>query len=255
MKKFTRAIVRTPCPEMIDGLTTANLGKPDYPKALVQHQTYGEALKKCGLEVFVLAPDSRYPDSTFVEDTALLTTRGAIITRPGAPSRSGEIVETEAVLSQFFKNIKRITVPGTLDAGDVLMVDSHFYIGLSSRTNVEGANQLIQLLNQFGLSASTIPVQEGLHLKSGVAYLNRQYLVINSDFVTRPEFQNFSLIKVSDSESYAANCLWINNYVLVASGFPETKKAIEKAGFTTIELDMSEFRKIDGGLSCLSLRY
>ncbi|MBN2090373.1 N(G),N(G)-dimethylarginine dimethylaminohydrolase [candidate division KSB1 bacterium] len=255
MKKYSHAIVRIPCREMIHGLTTANLGKPDYDKALEQHQAYIDALKQCGLEVLVLDPDNRYPDSTFVEDTALLTTRGAIITNPGAPSRKGETDEMQTVLGQYFEDIKKIQTPGTLDAGDVLMAESHFYIGLSSRTNFEGAKQLIQILTQFGFSASTIPVNEGLHLKSGVAYLNNNYLAINSDVMTSPEFQKYSLIKVIDPESYAANCLWINDKVLVASGFPVTKEAIEKAGFETVELDVSEFRKLDGGLSCLSLRF
>jgi dimethylargininase len=255
MKRYTHAIVRTPCPEMIHGLTTANLGKPDYNKALDQHQAYIAALKNCGLEVLVLEPDSEFPDSTFVEDTALLSTRGAIITSPGAPSRKGEIVKMQTVLSQFFKEITKIEEPGTVDAGDVLMAESHFYIGLSARTNSEGAKQLVQLLTQSGFSASTIPVQEGLHLKSGVAYLDKNYLVVNPSFINRIEFQKYSLIKVTGAESYAANCLWINDYVLVANGFPETKKAIERAGFQTIELDVSEFRKLDGGLSCLSLRF
>ncbi len=255
MKKYSHAIVRIPCREMIHGLTTANLGKPDYDKALVQHQAYSDALKRCGLEVLVLNPDNRYPDSTFVEDTALLTTRGAIITNPGAPSRKGEIDEMQTVLGQYFKDVKKIQAPGTLDAGDVLMAESHFYIGLSSRTNFEGAKQLIQILTQLGFSASTIPVHEGLHLKSGVAYLNHHYLVINSDFLAEPRFQQYSLIKVINQENYAANCLWINDYVLVVSGFPKTKEAIEKAGFETVELDVSEFRKLDGGLSCLSLRF
>lgn len=255
MKRYTHAIVRTPCPEMIRGLTTANLGKPDYHKALEQHQAYIDALKRCGLEVLVLEPDNRFPDSTFVEDTALLTNRGAIITSPGAPSRKGEIIEMQAVLYQFFKDIKKIAEPGTLDAGDVLMAESHFYIGLSTRTNPEGAKQLIQFLKRYDFNASTVPVYNGIHLKSGVAYLNNNFLVLHSDFINRVEFQKYSLIKVNQKEKYAANCLWINDYVLVASGFPATKRAIEAAGFQTIELDVSEFRKLDGGLSCLSLRF
>ncbi len=255
MKKYTHAIVRTPCREMIHGLTTANLGKPDYNKASDQHQAYIAALKSCGLEVLVLEPDSEFPDSTFVEDTALLTTQGAIITSPGAPSRKGEIVKMQTVLNQFFKEITKTEEPGTVDAGDVLMAESHFYIGLSARTNSEGANQLAQLLTQYSFSASIIPVRDGLHLKSGVAYLDKNYLVVNPNFITRIEFQKYSLIEVTGVESYAANCLWINDYVLVASGFPKTKNAIERAGFQTIELNVSEFRKLDGGLSCLSLRF
>ena len=252
---FKNAIVRKPCKNLVNGLTTANLGKPDYQLALIQHQAYIEALEECGLEVTVLEADEKHPDSTFIEDTALLTAHCAIIANPSAHSRNGEIIELSQLIENVYPIVESISTPGTLEGGDILMVGNHFYIGLSERTNLFGANQLIGILAKYGLVGSTIPVENFLHLKSGLSYLENNNLLVTSSFKNIPEFQKYNLIFVDDDESYAANSLWINNKVVVPKGFPKTKKKIEQAGYTTIEIDVSEFRKLDGGLSCLSLRY
>jgi len=252
---FQKAIVRLPCENIIEALSISNLGKPDYSKTLEQHSQYVAALQECGLKVITLNADIHFPDSTFVEDTALLTPDCAIISRPGAPSRQGETVHMERVLKDYFQRMEHIQAPGTLDAGDILQVDKHYYIGLSSRTNPEGARQMISILDQYDMYGSTVPLQDMLHLKSGVAYLDNGYLVTTGEFIDHPVLKKFKQIKVDPDESYAANCLWLNGSVLVARGFSNTARAIQKAGFPVIELDMSEFRKIDGGLSCLSLRF
>lgn len=252
---YTKAIVRRPCKKIINGLTTANLGRPDYETALKQHSHYVEALQECGLEVIILEPDKNFPDSTFVEDTALLTPQCAIITNPGAPSRKGEIVEINEVLQIYFDNIERIENPGTVDGGDILRVGTYYYIGISERTNLAGAQQVISILNRYGMSASAVSLKNVLHLKSGISFIEKGNLIVSSEFIEKPDFQSFNLIKVDEDESYSANCVWINEKVLIAKGFPKTKKAIEKAGYKTIEIDVSEFRKVDGGLSCLSLRF
>jgi dimethylargininase len=254
-KKFTHAIVRKPCPAMVNGLTTAGLGKPDYQKALIQHNMYVDALKECGLHVTVLNGDNEYPDSTFIEDIALCTRSCAIITNPGAPSRNGETRAMKPILQEFYKNIEEIRSPGTLDAGDVMMVDNHFYIGISERTNQEGAEQLITILRKYTMTGSKVPLKKMLHLKTGLSYLERNNLLISGEFISHPAFTEFSKIIVDEVEQYAANSLWINGNVLVPQGFHQTKTKIEQAGYTTIELDVSEFRKLDGGLSCLSLRF
>ena len=252
---FEKAIVKTPCKYLVNGLTSANLGKPDYHLSLKQHQKYIETLIECGLEVTILEADENYSDSTFVEDTAVLTPYCAIITNPGAPSRNGEVIEMNQVLKNLYSNIESIKAPGTLEAGDVMMIGKHFYIGLSERTNQNGANQLINILTKYGLTASTVTLGNVLHLKSGVSYLENNNLLSIASFINKQEFQKFNLILVDDDESYAANSLWINDRVLVPKGFPKTKEKIEKAGYITLELDVSEFRKLDGGLSCLSLRF
>ena len=252
---FTDAIVRTPCKNIIKGITTSNEGEPDYIKAINQHKLYIIALKYCGLEVTVLPEKENYPDSTFVEDVALLTPTCAIITHPGAPSRQKETKSMKSVLVDFYDTVNLIKSPGTVDAGDIMMVGSHYYIGLSKRTNTAGANQVIKVLEKCDMTGSTVKMNDMLHLKSGVSYLENNNLVVTGEFINKPEFKKFNLIKIDDDESYAANCVWINNYVLVAKGYPKTKKLIEKVGYETIELGMSEFKKLDGGLSCLSLRF
>jgi len=252
---FQTAIVRTPCEEMIHGITSASLGKPDYKLALKQHTAYVDALHSCGLDVTVLEADSRFPDSTFVEDVALCTSRFSVLTNPGAPSRNGEKTEMALVLSTFFTHVESIKTPGTLDAGDVMMVGDHFYIGISERTNDEGAAQLISILESRGMSGERVPLKEMLHLKTGLSYLENNHLLVFGEFCKHQAFSGFNKIEVDEDEAYAANSLWINDTVLVPHGFSTTLRKIKQAGFRTLEVDVSEFRKLDGGLSCLSLRF
>jgi dimethylargininase len=255
LRMFTKAIVRTPAPSMVHGLTSASLGTPDFDLALEQHAAYIKALEACGLDVTCLKPESQYPDSTFVEDVALLTPACAILTRPGAPSRRGEVAGIRSTIERHFKQIEEITSPGTLEAGDVMMVGSHFYIGLSARTNGEGATQLITQLERYGLTGSVVPLQEVLHLKTGVAYIENNNLIACGEFLTHPAFQTFNILPIDESESYAANCIWVNDKVLLPQGYPRALQTISRAGYEVLEIDVSEFRKLDGGLSCLSLRF
>ncbi len=252
---FSNAIVRKPGKSLIKGLTGANLGSPDYHKALDQHEIYVEVLEACGLTVKVLDPDESFPDSTFVEDAAVLTPLCAIITNPGAESRRGEVVEMKEVIEEYYTDIEEIRSPGTLEGGDVMMVGDHYYIGISERTNMMGAEQLIQILRQYGMDGSMVRLEEVLHLKTGVAYLENNNLAVCGEFLTSPEFIRFNKIVIPETESYAANCIWVNDHVLIPKGYPETKQKITDAGYSIKELDMSEFRKLDGGLSCLSLRF
>ena len=251
---FTRAIVRA-VPETIDaGITSANLGKPDYLEACDQHDRYVGALEKCGLKVTVLAADDRYPDSVFIEDTAIVTDRCAIIANPGAAGRRGEVHEVEEVLSGLYGDVERIVSPGTLDGGDVLQVGDHFYVGLTRRTNKEGAEQLSALLQAYGFRASFVELRRFLHLKTGVAYLGGNDLVVAGELAANDDFEGFDKIFVTPDEEYCANCIRVNDHVLVAGGCERTKEKIVERGYEVIELEMSEFRKVDGGLSCLSLR-
>lgn len=252
---FSNAIVKKPSRSMINGLTNANLGLPDYKKAIEQHEFYVHTLKECGLNVKELEADEDFPDSTFVEDVALLTPDCAIITNPGAPSRRGEIIEMQKVVQEFYSNIEEIVAPGTVEAGDIMMVGSHFYIGLSARTNLKGAEQVIDILQKYGMSGSVVKLEKVLHLKTGLAYLENNNLVVCGEFISNTEFKKYSTIEILQEESYAANCIWINDKVLIPKGYPNAKQKIINAGYSVIEIDMSEFRKLDGGLSCLSLRF
>jgi dimethylargininase len=252
---FTRAIVRTPGRSMAAGLTKANLGIPDYKKALLQHRQYIDALESCGLEVLVLAADDEYPDSTFVEDVALFTRHCAIITRPAAASRIGETTGIRPVLQRYHACIEKVLAPGTLDGGDVMQVGEHFYIGISARTNAHGAEQLIAILERYGMTGSTVNVTGYLHLKTGVTCVAEQTLLAAGEFVSRPEFSHLTILPVADEETGAANCIHINGRILMPAGFPKTRKQLAERESQIIEVDISEFAKLDGGLTCLSLRF
>ena len=255
---FKNAIVRRPCKAMTEGITSApELGKPDYELALIQHDSYIEALKKCGVEVTVLPADERYPDSCFVEDPAVITRKCAIITNPGAPSRNGEKLEIIGAVRKFFKEeeIEYINDPGTLEGGDVMMVGDHFYVGRSARTNEEGIRQFIAILEKYGLTGSEVTLEEVLHLKTGVNYIENNNMLVSGEFINKPDFAKFNKLIVPEAEAYGANCIWMNDKVIVPEGYSEVTKAVEAAGYPIIFVDTSEFRKLDGGLSCLSLRF
>lgn len=252
---FTHAITRPPAESYVDGITTAKLGQPDYALALRQHAAYVDALRACGLEVTVLEPAPAFPDSCFVEDTALLTGRVGIITRPGADSRRGEAALMAPEIEARFAIVARIEAPGTLDAGDVMMVGDHFYIGLSERTNAAGAEQLQAFLAAHGYRGEAVPMEAMLHLKTGVNSLERNRLLVTGEFVGASVFAGFECLEVPEAEAYAANSLWVNDRVLVPAGFPGVLAQVKACGYETLEVDVSEFQKMDGGLSCLSLRY
>lgn len=256
--RFKQAIVRPPCDSFAQGITDANLGAPELNLAQEQHRAYCAALEKCGISLVMLQPDIRFPDSTFVEDAAVLTRNLAIISRPGAASRRGEAAGMKQVLSRYFDNIHTIHPPGTLDGGDICQVENHFFIGISARTNADGADQLASILMGDGYRSSFIDLRgyDGiLHLKSGIAYLGDQRLVMQSGMEKLANFDNFEIVYVDPDESYAANCLRVNDYILVAEGFPKITAKLFQLGYKVMKIKISEFQKMDGGLSCLSLRF
>ena len=255
---FKNIIVRTPSKSVCDGITSApELGQPIYEKALEQHKVYIETLKECGCEVEVLPPLEEFPDSCFVEDVAVLTPNVAIITRPGADTRRNETKYVIDTINKYYpkERIRQITTPGTLEGGDVMMVGNHFYMGESERTNKEGCRQLIRILEEFGHTGSIVPLKEVLHLKTGINYIENNNFLVSWEFVNHPLFKDKNTYEIPEGEEYAANSLWVNDVVIVPKDFPKTKELIESLGYEVKIVDTSEFRKIDGGLSCLSLRF
>ncbi len=249
---YTRAIVRRPGRNFANGITTSNLGQPDFIKALEQHAAYCDALTRCGVELTVLEADERYPDGCFVEDTAVVNSKVKVISRPGADTRRGE-EEAIALVLAGFGTTESITPPGTLEGGDILRAENHYFIGLSARTDEEGASQLSAILAKHGFTSSVIRVEAGLHLKSDIAYLGE------GNFISTPVFSKIAhpanTIILDQDEYYSANCLRVNDYLLIPKGFPKSRKKILDLGYNIIELEMSEFRKMDGGLTCLSLLF
>jgi dimethylargininase len=267
MPTLSHAIVRPPAPNFAEGLTTVDLGAPEFARALAQHDAYCAALERCGLKLIRLEPDPNYPDSTFVEDTAVLLSADKgrahplpqmVLTRPGAPTRLGEVESMRTILAGLFPTLSEIRSDGTLDGGDVCEAGQHFFIGISERTNHKGARQLAELTARSGYTSTFIDIRNTrglLHLKSGIAYLSENRLVVTDELAGRAELDRYEFIRVDSEEEYAANCVAINEHVLVAAGHPRLERRLRQLGYQTIALEMSEFQKMDGGLSCLSLRF
>jgi dimethylargininase len=161
-------------------------------------------------------------------------------------------------LSRFFPATLEIEAPATVDGGDICEAEDHFFLGLSHRTNEEGCRQLAAHLADQRYTSSVVDVRgmtSILHLKSGISYIGNNTLVVMEEMAGNELFQNYELIRVSLEESYAANCIRVNQRVLVAAGYPHFTAELIGRGFNLLVFEMSEFQKMDGGLSCLSLRF
>ncbi len=235
--KFKNAIVRIPRRNMINGLTTSDLGQPDYESALQQHMGYINALKSCGLEVHCMPAEENFPDSCFVEDTAIVNEKCVIISNMSESSRKGEEISVQKKLTDFYSRDKLLTIdsPGSLDGGDIMRVDNTYYIGISKRTNLDGAKQRKKILTQFDFFSEFVDFDHCLHLKSEVNYLGDGTLLLSKGFQNNPRFQNYEHIIIEQDEVYAANSLRVNNYIITPKGFPNTKKKLLNHGFDIIE--------------------
>jgi dimethylargininase len=256
--RLTHAIVRPPATTFAQGITSSRLGAPNLSLALEQHGTYCKALEGLGVWPLKLPADPEFPDSVFVEDAAIVTSRGAILTRPGAPSRAGEVKGLAPALGRWFAELDEIAPPGTLDGGDVCEAGPHFFIGISHRTNEDGAAQLAEWLEERGFGSSLIDIRGTrgmLHLKTGLSWLGGRRLLAWRGIARCKAFRGWEVLKVPRGEEYAANCIRVNDAVLVAHGFPATANMLAGLGYKVLTLEMSEYRKMDGGLSCLSVRW
>ena len=251
---FTRALLRRPGPDFAAGLTMSRLGVPEYQLMLKQHASYAAALAKAGLQLEVLEPLPGYPDAYFVEDVAVVFPELAIVTRPGADERRGEAEHIGDALGRH-RPLARLVAPATLDGGDVLVVGKTVFIGLSARTNSSGAAQMAQLLSPHGYRVKTVPVEAGLHFKSSVSWLWGTTLLVTGPFAGRPELRDHQLIEIDAAEEYACNTLSVNGTLITPAGFPRTLEKLARLQLPIIEVDASEPRKMDGGLTCMSLRY
>jgi dimethylargininase len=259
MTHFTRAVVRPPGSSFAQGISSAPLGEPSLPLALEQHARYVEALERCGLAVTALDPEASFPDSTFVEDTAVIARGRALLARPGAPSRLGEAAAIRPALERFFPALEEMSAPGTLDGGDVCEAGDAAYVGLSARTNRAGAERLAAFLAKDGIAAHLVDmtgVPGILHLKSGMSYLGDDTFVVIDALLPRLELpKSARILRVQKQEEYAANCVRVNDAVLFPAGYPNLESQLRDRGFTPLVLNVSEYQKMDGGLSCLSLRF
>ena len=252
-RRNLRAITRQPSPAISRCELTHLAREPiDYARAVAQHDAYVEALAALGLEISHLPPEPDLPDAVFVEDTAIVVDELAVITRPGAPSRRAEITSVEAALQQW-RPIARITAPGTLDGGDVLQIGRTLYVGLSSRSNAEGARQLGQHLAPYGYRVEPVSVADCLHLKSAVSVIGDASLLLNPAWCDRRMFGELTCVEVDPAEPFAANVLRVNEAIIMAAAHPSTAARLHAMGLEVQLVDVSELAKAEGGVTCCSL--
>ena len=224
----------------------------DAARARAQHDDYEAALAAHGCEVRRLAPLDAHPDAVFVEDAAVVLDEVAVVTRPGAASRRGEVPSVEAALAPL-RELRRIAAPGTLDGGDVLRVGRRVWIGRSSRTDEQGSRQLCELLAPLGYDVRAVPFTGCLHLKTAVTAAADDLLVLNPQWVDPAIFSPMRHVAVHPEEPFAANVLRLGETILVPAGMPRTMERIRDTGVPVAALDMSELAKAEGGLTCCSL--
>ena len=253
---FNRAIVREPGRSVIDGLRQDVSGALNFDEIVREHRAYVAALRMAGLEVDVLPPLEAYPDSVFVEDPALVFPDGAILMRPGAASRQGEVKEIEGALARHFDRVPGLENGEHVDGGDILVTPGAVFIGLSGRTTRKGAEALRTKLRMFGRDARIVETPENvLHLKSASALLDENTVVATKPLAASGIFANFEVVIVPDGEESAANLVRINDAVFVDDRFPRTIALLEKRGLAVVPLSVREIARLDAGLSCMSLRW
>lgn len=237
---FARALAATPQPI-------------DVALARRQHARYREALDELGLDVVCVAADDDLPDCCFVEDTAIALDGLVIVTRPGAPSRQGE---TRAIAARLGDNIElaHVEAPATIDGGDCMRVGTTLYIGRSARTTAAGIARVAEIVEPRGLRVVAVDLPAGvLHLKCVCTPLGGDRITIAEQTIARDVFRGLDIVAIPADERYAANVLAYRGGVLVAEGYPRARDALAAAGLRVTALDMSEFRKADGALTCLSI--
>jgi len=247
-----RAIVRG-VPSTYDRCIRTNKDVPiDIDLARRQHAAYCNALRDAGLRLVSIEPDDQYPDCCFVEDTAIVVGERAIISRMASESRKGEIEGVREIL-RLFKLVHDVRPPGTIDGGDVQIIDNKMFIGVSERTSTEAIMHVEELVSDAGFEVVPVELSGILHLKSAMTYLGNGCVVMYSGHFDKKLFAEYKQIHVPRGDEYAANCLAVNGIVLMSKGFPGTRNLIKGEGFDLRELETTEFRKGDGSLTCLSI--
>lgn len=253
---FTHAISRTPSKSIVDGLRAVDVGAPDYDTLMEHHGDYVAALRSTGAEVTVLPAMDEFPDSVFVEDAALCLQELAIVMRPGAPSRLGEANAMKPTLDAMYSTVAQIDRPGFIEGGDILVSEREILVGLSDRTTQEGVDELAEIVAPFGYAVRVVQTPPGvLHFKTDCSLLDGNTILSTPVLDASGCFDGYTVIHTAEGESACANSIRYNDLVLMPSGFPETKARVEAAGFTVKNIGNTEAAKVDGGLSCMSLRF
>jgi dimethylargininase len=249
--KAKHAIVR-PVPESYEHCVRTNTEQINVELAKQQHERYCQVLARLGLELIWVKRSNTLPDSCFVEDTSFVLGGKAIICNMSVKSRASEVIEVAKVLAGL-KEIHYVKPPATIDGGDVLKIEDRLFIGLSARTNIEAIEQVRKIVESSGFAVVPVNVHNVLHLKSACTYLGDSCVILSNGNFDTKILSGLRKIVVAKGEEYAADCLAVNGTVLMAKGYPKTKRLIENEGFSVKELEMSEFRKGEGALTCLSI--
>lgn len=249
------ALTREPAPTLEDCLITyVSRSRIDYPTALEQHRQYCQALRDSGAEVRVLPAQPEYPDSVFIEDVAVALEELVVLARPASETRQGEV---RLLASEDLpdRRVVSIEAPGTLEGGDVLHIGKRIYVGLSSRTNARGLESLSRIAQPLGYQVIPVHVQGCLHLKTACTALDERTLLINPDWIQTTPFEGFRWVTVPAEEPWAANALPVGKRICMNSAYPKTLEKVAAVGYAVHPLDISEFTKAEGGLTCLSLLF
>ncbi|PVA07530.1 dimethylarginine dimethylaminohydrolase family protein [Thalassorhabdomicrobium marinisediminis] len=254
--EFTRAITRRPAATIAEGLRAEDTGNPNLDTMLAAHKAYVAALKSTGAEVIELAPLPAFPDAQFVEDTALCLPKGAILMRPGAPSRMGEVAEMAPTLRACYDTVHEITGPGHIEGGDILVTGREILVGRSDRTDGAGVEELEKITSDWGYTLREVFTPEGvLHFKTDCSLMDAETILATRRLDASGCFEGYRVLHVPEGEEAAANAIRFNGLVLMAAGFPRTAELLDREGFEVVEIDNTDCAKLDGGMSCLSLRF
>ena len=254
--EFTRAIPRRPASTIADGLRAEDIGNPSLDGMLAAHSSYVEALRSTGAELIELEPLDAFPDAQFVEDTALCLPQGAILMRPGAPSRLGEVAEMAPTIRTCYDDVREIKGPGHVEGGDILVTGQEILVGRSDRTDAAGVAELAEIASEWGHVLREVFTPAGvLHFKTDCSLMDAETILSTRRLDASGCFEGYRVLHVADGEEAAANAIRFNNLVLMASGFPRTAEMLDKAGYEVIQIDNTDCAKLDGGMSCLSLRF
>ena len=253
--QFTHAIVRQPAKSIIKGLRAVDVGSPDYAQMISDHEDYIEALTFAGVEVIKLTALEKFPDGQFVEDTALCLPKATVLLRPSVPSRLGEVDEIAPKLRKLFKEVFEIEEPGHVEGGDILVAGKEILVGRSARTNTSGINQLSEIVTPLGhMIREVVTPPEILHFKTDCSLLGPNEILSTERLQSSGCFDGYQVINVADGEEAAANVIRVNDYVIMPAGFPKTKEILENHGYKVKAINNTQCAKLDGGMSCLSLR-
>ena len=254
--QFTHAVTRRPGQDIASGLRAVDTGAPDLAAFLGHHAAYVEALKAAGAQVIELDPLEGYPDAVFVEDTALCLPEGAIIMRPGAPSRLGEAAAMAPVLARLYGEVACIGAPGFVEGGDILTTECEILVGRSARTDATGVAALAAIVAEWGYRLREVAVPDGvLHFKTDCSLLDAETILATPRLAASGCFEGYEVVHTAEGEEAAANSIRFNDSVLMAAGFRRTRDTLTDRGYAVIEIGNTEAAKLDGGMSCLSLRF